>query len=232
MASGKKMLVVLTSNDKLGETGEQTGWYLPELAHPFNAFKTAGIEMTLASPLGGEAPVDLSSIEASKEDAECVAFWADEACRKLVKETVPLADIKAEDFDAVFVVGGFGVMWDLVECEPLQAIIAKVYESPKGIVSAVCHGPAALTQVKLSDGSFLVKDKQVAGFTAEEEDAVSRRAIVPFIIEQKMMENGAVFTKRGVFQAHTVTDGKLITGQNPPSAGPTALAVIAALTAA
>ncbi|CAK9098544.1 Glutathione-independent glyoxalase HSP31 (Glyoxalase 3 homolog 1) (Heat shock protein 31) [Durusdinium trenchii] len=229
--AAKKVLLVLTSNDKLGEGGDQTGWYLPELAHPFEVFSKAGFAMTLASPKGGVAPIDLGSVDASKEDIVSVEFWNNPDKKKLTEETVPLAEVKAEDFDALFVVGGFGTMWDLPDNEDLQKLIRDIYEK-NGVISAVCHGPCALVNVTLSDGSALVKDKQVAAFTNEEEDAVQRRSIVPWTCEDKMMERGAIYTKRGVFQDHSIVDGRLITGQNPPSANSTAASVVKALSAA
>ncbi|GBG31207.1 Glutathione-independent glyoxalase hsp3102 [Hondaea fermentalgiana] len=222
-----KVLMVLTSNDKLGEHDEQTGWYLPECAHPYHVFKQAGtVEMVSASPAGGKAPVDESSVDASKEDKVSMDLYKDEAFKTFTEETKKLSDVKGDKFDAVFVVGGFGTMWDLPENADLQEIIRNTYEQG-GIVSAVCHGPCALTQVKLSDGNFLVKDKKVTAFTDDEERAVERIDKIPFTNEQKLMEVGAVYTKRAAWSAHVVVDGRLITGQNPASATGVANAILA-----
>jgi len=139
-----------------------------------------------------------------------------------------LADMKGTDFDAVFFVGGFGTMWDFPDNADVQRVIREVFET-KGVVSAVCHGPVALANVKLSDGSYLVAGKEVAGFSNEEEDAVQRRSIVPYTVGDILKERGAKYTQGGVFHAHVVVDGNLITGQNPPSAKKTAEAVVAAL---
>jgi len=226
---GKKMkvLMVLTSNDKLGEYDEQTGWYLPECAHPYHVFKQAGnVEMVAASPKGGVAPIDESSVDASKEDKVSMNLWEDQDFKAFVENTKKIADVKSDKFDAVFVVGGFGTMWDLPQDSDLQEIIRNTYENG-GIVSAVCHGPCALTQVKLSDGSYLVKDKKVAAFTDDEERAVDRLHKIPFTNEQKFMEIGAVYTKRSPWSPHVVVDGRLITGQNPASATGVATAVLA-----
>mmetsp|Transcript_66193 Transcript_66193/g.148713 ORF Transcript_66193/g.148713 Transcript_66193/m.148713 type:complete len:240 (-) Transcript_66193:68-787(-) len=225
--SKKRILMVLTSHNKLGSSGKQTGWYLPELAHPYEVFKKAGMDMTFASPQGGLAPLDEGSIGASKEDSVAMDFHnCDEA--KVVSNTVPLKDIKPEEFDAVFFVGGFGTMWDFPDNPDVQRIAKDIYEKG-GIVSAVCHGPVALVNVKLSDGSLLVKGKEVTAFTNGEEDAVQCRKIVPYTCQDKFSQLGAKFSDGGVFQANVKIDGRLITGQNPPSASPLAEAVVKAL---
>jgi putative intracellular protease/amidase len=227
--AAKKILMVLTSNDKLGESGEQTGWYLPEAAHPYAVFKGAGLAMTWASPKGGLAPVDAGSIDASKDDTVSMQFHNEDG-KTCVSETIALKDAKVEDYDAVFFVGGFGTMWDFPDDPDVQRIASGIW-GKGGVVSAVCHGPCALVNVKLEDGSLLVKDKEVTAFTNAEEDAVKRRSIVPFTCEDKLGEIGAKFSDGGVFKANVKIDGKLITGQNPPSAEPCAKAVVAALAA-
>lgn len=226
--AGKRILMVLTSHNKLGETDTQTGWYLPEAAHPHYVFTEAGCTLTYASIKGGVAPLDEGSVEASKEDAGCQKYLQDEKGIGATKNTVPIADCKAEDYDAIFYVGGFGTMWDFPDNEASQKLAAAVYENG-GIVSAVCHGPCALVNVKLSDGSLLVKGKKVTAFTNAEEDAVQRRSVVPFTCEDKLAEGGATFHDGGVFQSNVIVDGRLITGQNPPSADGTAKAIVAAL---
>jgi putative intracellular protease/amidase len=185
--------------------------------------------MTWASPKGGAAPCDEGSIAASKEDKSCMDFIEGEATKALVDNTVALSTLTdLTSFDAVFFAGGFGTMWDFPDDPDVQRIAAAMWESGK-VVSAVCHGPCALVNVTLSDGTKLVAGKEVAAFTNEEEDAVKCREVVPFTCEDKFKEVGATYTKGGVFQAHVAVAGKLITGQNPPSAKPTAEAVIAAL---
>jgi len=227
-AGKKTILMVLTSHDKLGESGKQTGWYLPECAHPYDAFKKAGFQMTFASPKGGLAPVDEGSIDASKEDKSCMDFHSGTETKKLITETKLLKDMKATDFDAIFFVGGFGTMWDFPDDPDVQRLAKEIYENG-GVVSAVCHGPVALVNVKLSDGSLLVKDKEITAFTNAEEDAVKCKEVVPYTCEDKFKEQGSKFSDGGVFQANVKVDGRLITGQNPPSAGACAEAVVKAL---
>ncbi|CAH1778074.1 unnamed protein product, partial [Owenia fusiformis] len=176
MAAGKSILVVLTSNDKLGNTGKPSGWYLPELAHPYFAFKSAGLKIQLASPKGGEAPLDPGSI--NLDDAENKLFWETAETKSLTQNTKKLSDCRSADYDAIFFVGGFGTMWDFPDDPDVQRLSAEIYDKG-GVVSAVCHGPVALVNVRLTDGSYLVKGKGVAGFCNEEEDAVSARDIVP-----------------------------------------------------
>jgi len=221
----KKIVMVFTNHDKLGDTEEQTGWYLPEAAHPYAVFKDAGFDITFASPKGGPAPLDTSSIEASKEDKAAMAFNDDAEMKDRIQKTVALKDLAGTDFNAVFFVGGFGTMWDFPDDVNVQRISKEVYESG-GVVSAVCHGPVALVNVKLSDGSVLVKDKNVTAFTNGEEDAVKRRQVVPYTCEDKFKEIGGKFSDGGVFQPNVVISDRVVTGQNPPSADPCAKAVV------
>jgi putative intracellular protease/amidase len=224
----KKVLLVLTSNDKLGDTGSQTGWYLPELVHPYNVFKLHHAEMTLASIKGGVAPLDAESITASKDDAECTEFWEDQALKGLTENTKKLSDCKSEDYHAVFFVGGFGTMWDFPDDPDVQRLAKEIYEKG-GVAAAVCHGPIAFANVKLSDGEALVKGKEVCGFTNEEEDAVQRRTVVPFTNEDKLTAAGGIFKAGPAWGANVCVAGTLITGQNPASAKPAAEAVVKAL---
>jgi len=221
----KKIAMVFTNHSKLGDTDKETGWYLPEAAHPYKVFQDAGFEVTFASPKGGLAPLDPGSVDASKDDAVCVDFNANADMKKKLESTVALKDIKGTDFNAVFYVGGFGTMWDFPDDENVQRVAKEVYESG-GVVSAVCHGPVALLNVKLTDGSLLVKDKDVTAFTNGEEDAVQCREVVPYTCEDKFKEIGAKYSDGGVFQQNVVVDGRLITGQNPPSADPCAKAIV------
>merc|ERR1719235_2745094 len=181
--SPPSVLMVLTSHDKLGKTKEQTGWYLPEAAHPFEVFKNAGVKMTWASPSGDTAPVDEGSVKAYAKDPASTKFLK----TKWFKNTQKLSDVDPEDFDAVFVVGGYGVMWDLVGNEHLEKLAADIYEDG-GIVSGVCHGPAALVGIKLNDGKSLVEGKKVACFSNAEEDALKRRDVVPKTCEDSFAD--------------------------------------------
>ena len=203
---------------------EQTGWYLPEAAHPHTVFTEAGFELTYASIKGGEAPVDLGSIDATKDDEECVKFLES----GVHKSTVALSTCNAADYDAVFYVGGFGTMWDFPDSPDVHKVTADMW-TKGGVVGAVCHGPCALVNVKLEDGSYLVAGKKVAAFTNEEEDAVSRRDKVPFTCEDKFKEIGAEFVDGGAWACNVVVDGKLVTGQNPPSAKKAAEEIVALL---
>lgn len=224
--AGKRILMVLTSHDKLGNTDAQTGWYLPEAAHPHEVFSKAGFNLTYASIKGGVAPLDQGSVAASKDDGTCQKFLKESL--KVTKKTIPLAKVKADDYDAIFYVGGFGTMWDFPECKESIELIKNTYEAGK-IVAAVCHGPVAFVNVRLSDGSPLLKGKACTAFTNGEEDAVQCRSIVPFTCEDKMGEMGGKFVDGGVFKANVQIEGNLFTGQNPPSAGPLAEAIVEAL---
>ena len=209
--SAKRVLMVYTSNDKLGETGEKTGWYLPEASHPYAVFKAAGYTITHASIKGGVAPLDESSLDLN--DAENKAFWEGEG-KGLTETTVKLSDCKTEDFDAIFFVGGFGTMWDFPDDADVHRLVKELYESGK-VVSAVCHGPCALVNVKLTSGDFLIKGQEIAAFTNGEEDAMKRREIVPFTCEDRIKANGGTHKAAGVFEACTATsgaDGRIITG--------------------
>ena len=225
-----KVLFVLSSHKELGNTGKTTGWYLPEFAHPY--YKLEGkAEITIASPKGGEAPLDPSSVEQFKEDAESTKFLKEK--ESLWKNTEKLSTFlgKADQFDGIFYVGGHGPMYDLAIDSESQQLIKEFYESGK-VVSAVCHGPAALVNVKLSDGTHLVKGQEVAAFTDAEEDQVGLSQAVPFLLESQLATHGAKIVKADAWQPKVVTsgkNGKLITGQNPASAGPIGEAILAAL---
>ncbi|KAK1067062.1 hypothetical protein LTR33_011441 [Friedmanniomyces endolithicus] len=224
-----KVLIVLSSHDKLGDTGKKTGWYLPEFAHPY--YKLEGkADLTIASPKGGAAPLDESSVEAAKDD-ESTKFLREK--ESLWKDTEKLSSFlgKADQFDAVFYVWGHGPMFDLAVDKDSQQLIKEFYEAGK-IVSAVCHGPIVFANVKLSDGSYLVKDQQMTGFTNEEEEQAGLTKVLPFLLETKVKDNGAKFTKTDPWGAYVVKGGKnekMITGQNPASAAPIGEALVAAL---
>jgi putative intracellular protease/amidase len=211
--TSQKVLIVLTSHDTLGDTGKETGFYLPEVTHPLDAFTKAGLTVDFVSPKGGKAPmvgVDLA-------DPLNKAFLDDATQVARVENTLNPAQIDPAEYGAIFYAGGHGTMWDFADNRELAAIAAAIYEAG-GIVGAVCHGPAALVNIKLSDGAYLVANKTVAAFTNEEEAAVGLTGIVPFLLEAKLIERGANFTKVANFQVCVVECDRLVTGQNPASA--------------
>ena len=224
----KKILMVLTSHDQLGDTGSKTGCWLEEYAAPYYAFKEAGAVITVASPLGGQPPLDpKSDDEASQTDATR-RFKADTAAQAVLASTVPLKDVKAADFDAVFYPGGHGPLWDLAEDADSIALIETMLKAGKP-VAAVCHAPAVLRHPKGADGQSVVKGKKVTGFTNSEEEAVGLTSIVPFLVENMLTQNGGMYSKVADWQPYVLTDGLLITGQNPASSEPAAHALLAAL---
>ena len=210
-----RVLFVLTSHDKLGNSGKKTGWYLEELSSPYYAIKDAGYKIDIASPKGGAAPLDEESKK--PEDGANKRFLQDKEAMKQVQNTLALSKVKAKDYKAIVFPGGHGPMFDLAENKESQKLVTKIYEK-KGVVAAVCHGPAGLVNVKLSNGDFLIKGKKVTGFTNAEEDAVQKSKFMPFMLESKMAEHGGKFEKSPLWQSHVTIDGNLITGQNPKSA--------------
>ncbi|NKI34714.1 type 1 glutamine amidotransferase domain-containing protein [Wenzhouxiangella sp. XN79A] len=219
-----KILMVLTSHDRLGNTGEKTGFWLEEFAAPYYAFVDAGAEVTLASPAGGQPPLDPKS---DAEDAQTEAtrrFKADHDAQKQLAHTHRLAEVDAADFDAVFYPGGHGPMWDLAENADSQALIRAFVEADKP-VGAVCHAPAALTGVK-TDNGYLMAGKRVTGFTNEEEDGVGLTEVVPFLLENRLKQRGARFRRGEAWGPHVEVDGRLVTGQNPASSEPAAVALL------
>lgn len=209
----KKILFVVTSHDKKGNTGEATGYYLAEVAHPWKVLKEAGYEIDFVSPLGGNPPVDGFDLS----DPENKEFWEDAYYHNKITHSMTPAQVKPEDYAAIFYAGGHGAMWDLPGNEAIAAIATSIYER-NGLVSAVCHGPAALVNIKLSNGSYLVAGKHVNGFSNEEEEAVKLTRVVPFLLEDKLKERGGIYEHSGPWQQHVTVDGRLITGQNPQSA--------------
>jgi putative intracellular protease/amidase len=209
----KKILFVVTSHDKKGTTNEPTGFYLGEVSHPFMVLTKAGYEIDVVSPKGGKAPVDGFDLS----DPINKAFWETDAYRQKVEHTLKPTDIKPNDYVAIHYAGGHGTMWDFADNAELAAIATKIYEN-NGAVSAVCHGPAGLVNIKLSTGQYLVDGKRVNAFTNEEETAVKLESVVPYLLETKLIERGAKFEKAGLWQEKVVVDGRLITGQNPASA--------------
>ncbi len=216
-----KVLIVLTSHDRLGDTGKKTGFWLEELATPYYVLKDAGAELTLASPKGGQPPVDPKSDLPENQTENTKRFRADDAAQSQLANTKNLADVSADDFDAVFYPGGHGPMWDMPDNATSIALIEAFVKADKP-VSAVCHAPVALTNVRGKDGEYLVKGKHVTGFTNTEEAAVGLDHVVPFLLEDRLKERGGIYTKADDFAPYVLGDGLLITGQNPASSGPAA----------
>jgi len=215
----KRILIVLTNHNKLGNTGQKTGFYLDEVAHPYAVFSKAGFEVDFVSPTGEEAPIDPKSY--NLDDPLNKKFVENETVMAQVKDTLSPKEIDSNQYSAIFFAGGHGVMWDLPNNKELSNITAAVYEKG-GVVGAVCHGPAGLVNVKLSNGNYLVAGKEVAAFTNEEEEAVKLTEEMPFLLESKLIERGANHTEADNFQSHVVVSGNLVTGQNPASATKTA----------
>ena len=220
-----KILMVLTSHDRLGDTGRKTGFWLEEFAAPYYVFKDAGAEITLASPKGGQPPLDPKSDEPDAQTDATRRFRADAEATAALAKTSVLADVANDTFDAVFYPGGHGPLWDLAEDPASIRLIEKMTAAGK-TVSAVCHAPGVLRHAKGADGMPLVKGKNVTGFTNTEEAAVQLTDIVPFLVQDMLVKNGGHYSQGADWQPHVVTDGKLITGQNPASSAPAALAVL------
>jgi putative intracellular protease/amidase len=226
-----KVLMVLTSHDKLGNTGQKTGFWLEELAAPYYILKDAGLDITLASPKGGQPPLDPKSDDPASQTEAMRRFKGDKAAQAALARTVKLSDVSPDDYDAVFYPGGHGPLWDLSEDRDSIKLIEVLYAAGKP-VAAVCHGPAALRGAKAPDGSPLVRGKSVTGFTNTEEAAVKLTDVVPFLVEDMLKEKGGKFSRAADWQPHAVTDGNLITGQNPTSSESTARALVGQLAGA
>lgn len=216
-----KVLLVLTSHDQLGNTGKKTGFWLEELAAPYYAFKDAGAEMTLASPKGGQPPLDPKSDEPAFQTELTRRFNADETAKARLANTVRLDSVNQADYDTVFYPGGHGPMWDLAEDANSIKLIESFIAAGKTI-ALVCHAPGVLHRVKNPDGTPFVAGRQLTGFTNGEEEGVGLTKVVPFLVEDELLSLGAIFSKVKDWGVHTVSDGQLITGQNPASSGPTA----------
>jgi putative intracellular protease/amidase len=210
-----KIVMVLTSHDQLGNTGRKTGFWLEEFAAPYFVFRDAGVDLTLASPKGGQPPVDPKSDLPENQTAAMTRFKKDERAQKELSETVKLSEVKAEDFDTVFYVGGHGPMWDLAESPVSIALLESFYNAGKAI-ALVCHSPGVLRHVTYK-GEPLVKGKRVTGFTNGEEEEVKLTKVVPFLVEDELTRLGAKFEKLANWQPFSIVDGRLITGQNPAS---------------
>ena len=211
-----KILIVLTSHSDLGNTGQKTGFWIEEFASPYYMLKDAGADITLASPKGGQPPIDPKSAEPANLTEATHRYDKDQELKKLLANTQKLSEISAEDFDAVFYPGGHGPLWDLTSDKESIKLIEAFCKTKKP-VAAVCHAPSVLLHVVDETGSPLVKGKQVTGFTNSEEAAVQLTDVVPFLLEDELKNKGAIYSKKGDWESYMVTDGLLITGQNPAS---------------
>lgn len=209
----KKILFVVTSHSKLGETGEATGYYMGEVTHPWAVLVDAGYEIDFVSPKGGTPPY----YGLNEEDPIDQRFLADEKYQAKMKNTMKPSDVNPADYSTIMYAGGHGTMWDFADNAELALIAQKIYEN-NGIVGAVCHGPAGIVNIKLSDGKYLVDGKKINAFTNEEEKAVELENVVPFSLESTLIDRGAIFEKSGLWQTHVAVDQRVVTGQNPQSA--------------
>ncbi|EJL74205.1 type 1 glutamine amidotransferase domain-containing protein [Chryseobacterium populi] len=209
----KKILFVVTSHDKKGSTGEDTGYYLGEVSHPWEVLHHAGYEIDFVSPKGGTPPVDGFDLK----DPVNKEFWENKEYKNKIDHSLQPSQVNPEEYSTIFYAGGHGAMWDFADNTELAAIASKIYENG-GIVAGVCHGPAGLVNIKLNNGQYLVDGKKINAFTNEEEAEVKLTNVVPFLLEEQLKSRGAKFEKSGLWQTHVVTDQRVITGQNPQSA--------------
>lgn len=224
-----KILMIITSAATMGHGGKPTGLWFEELATPYYTFVDAGASVTIASISGGPGPIDPRSVKAKGENEASVdRFLGDDAASKALKDTVPVDQVDAGGYDAVFLPGGHGTMWDLPKSTALASLLSKAWADGK-VVAAVCHGPAGLVNAKAENGEPLVKDRRVTGFSDTEERAVGLEATVPFLLESRLRELGGKYESVADFQPFAIADGRLVTGQNPASSAPTAKLVLEAL---
>jgi putative intracellular protease/amidase len=220
------ILMVLTSHDQLGDTGKKTGFWLEEFAAPYYVFKDAGATLTLVSPKGGQPPLDPKSDEPDAQTEATRRFKADPDAQRALAHTGKLADVDAAEHDAVFYPGGHGPLWDLAQDPHSLQLIQRMLRDDK-TVAAVCHAPGVLWRAQGADGASVVKGKRVTGFTNSEEDAAGLSQVVPFLVQDSLVESGGAYSKAADWQPYVVTDGALITGQNPASSAPAARALLA-----
>ena len=223
-----KILVVLTSHDRLGDTGHKTGFWLEEFAAPYFVFKDAGAAITLASPAGGQPPIDPKSDEPGAQTASTERFRKDADAQRQLAATLPITSVNAADFDAVFYPGGHGPLWDLANDKDSIALIETANRSGKPL-GLVCHAPGALIKAKGADGKPLIFGRKVTGFSNSEEEAVGLTKVVPFLIEDEFLRLGGRYEKGADWQSHVVADGLLVTGQNPASSEEAAKVLLAML---
>jgi putative intracellular protease/amidase len=222
-----KILMVLTSHDQLGNTGRKTGFWLEEFAAPYFVFRDAGVDLTLASPKGGQPPIDPKSDSPADQTPAMARFKEDAVAKQALANTRKLGDMKAEDYDTIFYVGGHGPMWDLVDNPESIRLIESFYNSGKP-VAAVCHSPAVFHRV-MYKGAPLLKGKRVTGFTDGEEEAVQLTKVVPFLVEDELKRVGALYEKAADWAPFAIVDGRVITGQNPASSTVAANSVLKVL---
>ena len=210
------ILIVLTSHSELGNTGHKTGFWIEEFAAPYYTFKDAGASITIASPKGGQPPIDPKSDEPVNQTAATTRYKDDKELLELMADTKKLSEVSADEFDAVFYPGGHGPLWDLTnDADSIQLI--KTFWTSKKPIAAVCHAPAVLLNINYENGEPLLKNKLVTGFSNTEEEAVQLTDIVPFLLEDELKNKGGIYSKKGNWDSYTVKDGLLITGQNPAS---------------
>lgn len=219
------ILMVLTSHAELGDTGKQTGFWLEEFAAPYYALKDAGANITLVSPQGGQPPLDPKSDAPDAQTDATRRFKSDADAQAVLASTGKLAEVKAEDFDAVFYPGGHGPLWDLAEDKASIALIEAMAAAGKPL-ALVCHAPGVLRHVKGADGQPLVKGRRVTGFANTEEDAVGLSEVVPFLVEDMLKQHGGQYARGADWASYVLTDGKLVTGQNPASSEEAAQALL------
>lgn len=222
-AESPKVLIVLTSHDQLGNTGKKTGFWLPELTHPYYKLKQANIEVEIASVKGGLAPIDAKAFKENDEYHQ--RFLNDVELLNKVINSIPIQHINPSDYQAVIFSGGSGPMWDFPNNKDISRVVTEVYQN-NGIVSAVCHGVAALTNIRLADGKLLIEGRRVTGFSNIEEHQLGTENVVPFLLQDKLIEQGASYVEASPWQENVIVDGNIITGQNPASATPLAEAII------
>ncbi|WP_447885575.1 type 1 glutamine amidotransferase domain-containing protein [Serratia fonticola] len=220
-----KILMVLTSHDKLGNTGDKTGFWLEEFASPYYVFHDTGADITLASPKGGQPPLDPKSSQPDAQTASTRRFAQDSAAQQALANTLILQGVSADDFDALFYPGGHGPLWDLAE-DPHSVALIEQFQAQGKPIAAVCHAPAVLRHARNTAGNPLVMGRQVTGFSNSEEEAVQLTQVVPFLVEDMLKGNGGHYSRAENWQSHVIVDGLLITGQNPASSDATADALL------
>jgi putative intracellular protease/amidase len=223
-----KILMVMTSHDRLGDTGKKTGFWLEEFAAPYYVFRDAGAEITLASPKGGQPPIDPSSDGESAQTDDTRRFKADTAAQEQLANTLKLSDVTEVGFDAIFYPGGHGPLWDLAE-DPDSKRLIEAFAAADCPIGAVCHAPAVFRHTQGTGGKPLVSGHHITGFTNTEEEAVGLTKIVPFLVEDMLKANGGIYEKGADWSTFVLRDGKLVTGQNPASSAEAAKQVLALL---
>lgn len=223
-----KILIVLTSHSKLGNTDGKTGFWIEEFATPYYIFHEAGAQITLASPKGGQPPIDPKSDTPENQTQATIRYKKDSVLLGLIANTLKIEEIDSDNFDAIFFPGGHGPLWDLTTDEDSISLIEEFWDAKKPVVS-VCHAPSVLLNVKDENGIFLVKGKKITGFSNTEEVAVKLDKIVPFMLEDELKNKGGIYSKKDDWTSYVVTDGLLITGQNPQSSEAVAKELLAVL---